>query len=68
MRRQKIKSAILYCILAGIWGMLIATLLVGCNIYEKEEIEIIRRPQIQDTIQVPDWKRRLAPDDNTLGH
>ncbi len=68
MRKQKIKSAILYCILAGIGGMLIATLLVGCNIYEKEEIEIIRRPQIQDTIQIPDWERRLAPDDNTLRH
>ncbi|MCD7794129.1 MAG: hypothetical protein LUH46_04570 [Alistipes sp.] len=68
MKKLKIKFAILYCILAGIWGILIATLLVGCNIYEKEEIEIIRCPQIQDTIQVPDWDRRLAPDDNTLGH
>lgn len=35
MKKQKIRYAILYCILALIWGILIASLFMGCNIYEK---------------------------------
>lgn len=46
----------LYCILAAIWGVLITSLFVGCNVYEKEEIEIIRCPAIEaDTIEIPEW-------------
>ncbi len=56
MKKQKIKYAVLYCILALIWGMLIASLFVGCNVYEHEEVEIIRCPVIDaDTIEIPDW-------------
>lgn len=68
MKKQKIKSTILYCILAGIWGILIATLFIGCNVYEKEDIEIIRCPQVQDTIQIPDWEGQTAPNDNASEH
>ena len=56
MKKQKIKYTILYCILILIWGMLIASLCVGCNVYEKETVEIIRCPVIDaDTIEIPDW-------------
>ena len=41
MKKQKIKYAVLYCILALIWGILIASLFMGCNVYEHEEVEII---------------------------
>ena len=51
MKKQKIKYTILYCILTLIWGMLIASLFVGCNVYEKETMEVIRCPVIDaDTI------------------
>lgn len=44
------------CILALIWGMLIAALFAVCNIYQKGEIEIIRCSIIDaDTIEIPDW-------------
>lgn len=56
MKQQKIKCAILYCLLVAIWGVLIASLFVGCNIYEHEEVEIIRCPQIQNSVQIPDWE------------
>ena len=56
MKKQKIKYAVLYCILDLIRGILIASLFMGCNVYEHEEVEIIRCPQIQDTVQLPDWE------------
>ena len=56
MKKQKIKYTILYCILTLIWGMLIASLFIGCSVYEKETVEIIRCPVIDaDTIEIPDW-------------
>ena len=56
MKKQKIKYVMLYCILAAIWGVLIASLFMGCNIYETETVEIIRCPLIEaDTIEIPDW-------------
>lgn len=42
MKKRKIANILLYCILAAIWGILMASLFVSCNVYEKEEIEIIR--------------------------
>lgn len=58
MKKRKIANILLYCILAAIWGVLIASLFVGCNLYEKEEIEIIRCPEIEtDTIAIPDWDK-----------
>ena len=56
MKKQKIKYAVLYYILALIWGIFIVSLFMGCNVYEHEEVEIIRCPQIQDTVQLPDWE------------
>lgn len=36
--------------------LFIASLFVGCNVYEKETVEIIRCPVIDaDTIEIPDW-------------
>lgn len=56
MKKQKNKYAILYCILVLIWSILIASLFMGCNIYEKETVEIIRCPLIEtDTVEIPDW-------------
>lgn len=59
MKKRKIANILLlYCILATIWSVLIASLFVGCNLYEKEEIEIIRCPEIKtDTIKIPDWDK-----------
>lgn len=57
MNKQKIEIAIIYCILATIAGLLTASLFVGCNLYEKEEVQIIRCPRIEtDTITVPEWE------------
>lgn len=56
MKKQQIRYAILYCTLALIWGILIASLFMECNVYEKETVEIIRCPLIEaDTIEIPDW-------------
>lgn len=33
-----------------------ATALTGCNIYEHEDVEIIRCPQIQDPVLIPGWE------------
>ena len=56
MKKQQIRYAILYCTLALIWGILIASLFMGCPIYETETVEIIRCPVIEaDTIEIPDW-------------
>ena len=56
MKKQKIKYAVLYYILAWIWGIFIVSLFMGCNVYEKETVEIIRCPIIEaDTIEIPDW-------------
>ena len=57
MKKQQIRYAILYCTLALIWGILIASLFMGCNVYETETVEIIRCPVIEaDTIEIPDWR------------
>ena len=56
MKKQKIKYAILYCILILIWSILIASLFIECNNYKKETEEIIRCPLIEaDTIEIPNW-------------
>lgn len=57
MKKQKVGYAILYCLLAVVWAFLLASIFMGCNIYEKERVEIIRCPIIDaDTIQIPDWE------------
>lgn len=44
-----------YCVLAMIGLLVIAVWLTGCNVYEHQEIEIRRCPQVQDTILIPGW-------------
>lgn len=57
MKKRKIGYAILYCILAVIWGLLGASLFLGCNVYQEEKIEVIRCPVINtDTVEIPDWE------------
>ena len=58
MKQKRIKCAIICCLLVAIWGILAASLFIGCNVYEHEEMEIIRCPQIQDTVQIPDWEQK----------
>ena len=56
MKRDKIGTVIFYCLLAILGGVLIVSLFVGCHVYTDEEIELIRCPQIRDTVQIPDWE------------
>ena len=46
----------MYLLLMIVGGVLLMSLFVGCNVYEHEEV--IRCPQIQDTVQIPDWDER----------
>lgn len=57
MKHKKIASVIFYCLLAILGGILIVSLFVGCHVYTDEEVEIIRCPQVQDTVQIPDWEQ-----------
>lgn len=57
MKRDKIGTVIFYCLLAILGGVLIVSLFVGCHVYTDEEVEIIRCPQVQDTVQIPDWEQ-----------
>lgn len=67
MKKRKIANILLYCILSAIWGILMASLFVSCNIYEKEEIEIIRCPEIEtDTIEIPGWDKYFESRDYRL--
>ena len=56
MNRLKIKYAVAYGFLAATAVVLIASLFMGCHVYEYEEVEIIRCPVIEtDTVYIPDW-------------
>ena len=56
MKCDKIGTVIFYCLLAILGGVLIVSLFVGCHVYTDEEVELIRCPQIRDTVQIPDWE------------
>lgn len=56
MKRDKIGTVFFYCLLAILGGVLVASLFVGCHVYTDEEAEIIRCPQVQDTVHIPDWE------------
>lgn len=62
MKRDKIGTVIFYCLLAILGGILIVSLFVGCHVYTDEEVEMIRCPQIQDTVQIPDWDLNVIND------
>ncbi len=36
-------------------AVLFASAFAACNLYEKEDLEIRRCPQVQDTIIIPGW-------------
>ena len=55
MRKLRFWAMAFYCILAMIGVLVIAVWLTGCNVYEHEEVEIRRCPQVQDTILLPGW-------------
>lgn len=56
MNRMKIKYAVVYGLLAAMAVVLVASLFMGCNVYEHEEVEFIRCPVISvDTVYIPDW-------------
>ena len=57
MKHKNIASVIFYYLLAILGGVLIVSLFVGCHVYTDEEVEMIRCPQIQDTVQIPDWEQ-----------
>ena len=50
MKNKRIKIALVVIIAA-----LFASAFAACNVYEKEEVEILRCPQVQDTIIIPEW-------------
>lgn len=43
-------------LLAVLVVLLFVSAFSACNVYTDEEVEIIRCPQIQDTVQIPDWE------------
>lgn len=55
MNKRKMEIAIIYCTIAAIAGLLTASMFVGGHVYEHEEIEIRRCPQVQDMIILPGW-------------
>lgn len=61
MNRLKIKYAVACGFLSATAGILIVSLFMGCNVYEHEEVEIIRCPVIEaDTIDIPDWEKPIG--------
>lgn len=51
MKNRRIRIA-----LAAIVAALFASAFAACNVYEHEEIEIRRCPQVQDTVIIPGWE------------
>ncbi len=50
-------------------GLLIASLFMGCNLYEKEEVQVIRCPRIEtDTVAVPEWESEQGEAAEDVGH
>ncbi len=69
MKTLKWKSTLLYIVAAVVWGLLIASLFMGCNLYEKEELQIIRCPRIgTDTVSVPEWESETGQPTEEIGH
>lgn len=51
MKNKRIRIALVVIIAA-----LFASAFAACNVYEKEELEIRRCPQVQDTVIMPGWE------------
>ena len=69
MKTLKWKSTLLYIIAAVVWGLLIASLFMGCNLYEKEEVQVTRCPRIEtDTVALPEWESEHGEAEEDVGH
>lgn len=69
MKTHKWKSMFLYIVAATVWGLLVASLFGGCNLYEKEEVRVIRCPHIEtDTITVSEWENGTDEPTEEVGH
>lgn len=55
--RGRVKYTILYCIITAVWMLLVASLFVECTLYEQTDIEVIRCPEICDTVLIPGWEQ-----------
>ena len=55
MKRKRIIAILTYVLLAAAWGTIFVSLFTACNVYEDTRVEIIRCPEIRDTIQLPEW-------------
>lgn len=53
MKNKRIRIA-----LVAIVAALFASAFAACNVYEKEELEIRRCPQVQDTVIMPGWDKQ----------
>lgn len=56
MKRKRIIAILTYVLLAAAWGAIFVSLFTACNVYEDTTVEIIRCPEIRDTIQLPEWE------------
>ncbi len=69
MKMLKWKQALLYIVAATVWGLLVASLFMGCNLYEKEEVQVVRCPRIEtDTITMPEWESGQGGAAEDVGH
>lgn len=50
MKNKRITIAIMAIVVT-----LFASAFTACNVYEHEELEIRRCPQIRDTVEIPGW-------------
>ena len=53
MKRKRIIAILTYVLLAVVWGAIFVSLFTA---YEDTTVEIIRCPEIRDTIQLPEWE------------
>ncbi len=69
MKKRRMKQALLYVIMAIVRRLLVASLFMGCNLYENEEVQIIRCPRIEtDTVAVPEWESEQGDAAEDVGH
>ncbi len=56
MKINRIIAILTYVLLVAAWGAIFVSLFTACNVYEDTTVEIIRCPEIRDTIQLPEWE------------
>lgn len=56
MKINCIIAILTYVLLVAAWGAIFVSLFTACNVYEDTTVEIIRCPEIRDTIQLPEWE------------